>query len=171
MKFQRNRLTSKQEYDNLGNDWVLWVIWVHALRDSVAHILHREYARHPKGKEVVMPMTLAVSAMLLGYAIECALKALWVKKGNKIAQGGKLVGVPQCGDHELLQLSRAVDFSLTEKEKDLLVRLSKYVKFEGRYPVATSHKHTNFYSDLFVQSDFRTAQSILSKIEKVLGAT
>jgi len=110
--------------------------------------------------------------MLLGYAIECAFKGLWVKKGNKIVQGGRYVGVPKCQDHNLVQLSGAVGLSPSKTETDVLHRLTKFVKFAGRYPVAQKPEEMQPYKisvvgrvdiGFFSKRDFRTAQSILNK--------
>jgi hypothetical protein len=110
--------------------------WVFTLEESAACIGERSFHIVRPNGEVVMPLTLCVRAMLLGYTIECALKGLWVKKGNKVVQNGKYVGVGRGQDHDLVQLSRTVGFSPTMTETDVLHRLSKFVKFAGRYPVA-----------------------------------
>ena len=44
--------------------------------------------------------------MLLGYAIECALKGLWVNAGLVIAEGGKLVRISGVGNHQIGQCSQ-----------------------------------------------------------------
>jgi hypothetical protein len=120
-----------------------------------------------------MPLTLCVRAMLLGYAIECALKCLWVKKGNKIVANGKYVGVPGAKDHDLMQLSKAVGFLPTMTESDVLQRLSKFVRFAGRYPIAKKPDEMRPHEipaigkvdvGFFSKRDFRTAQSVLNKI-------
>jgi hypothetical protein len=56
-----------------GNRWIAWMWWVIVLRE--AEVWLGERAVHHKGRtgEEVMPALLAVRAMLLGYAVECAL--------------------------------------------------------------------------------------------------
>ena len=61
--------------------------------------------------------------MLTGFAIECILKAIWIKHGNKLAVGGKYVGV-KVADHALLQLADAVRLRLDGNARDVLKRLS-----------------------------------------------
>jgi len=152
--------------------------WALTLEDSAGYIGDRSFhVRRPDGA-VVMPLTLCVRAMLLGYAIECALKGLWVKKGNQIVQSGQYVGVAKCRDHDLVQLSGAVCFSPTKTESDVLQRLSKFVKFAGRYPVPKRPDEMQPYETpvigridvgFFSKRDFRTAQSILNKIVSLIS--
>ena len=73
--------------------------------------------------------------MLKGFAVENLLKALWLKRGNKLAVGGKYVGVNGATDHNLLQLADTVGFLLNDKAKDVLKRLSIIMTFSGRYPI------------------------------------
>ena len=59
-------------HEHIGNLWLAWLAWVIVLEDAEVYLGEREAHRERKG-EVVMPMLLCVRAMLLGYAIECAL--------------------------------------------------------------------------------------------------
>ena len=83
-------------HERVGNLWLAWMTWAYALEESASYIRDRSSYAQRRGGEVVMPLTFGVRAMLLGYAIECALKGLWVKSGNKIVQGGRYVGIPKC---------------------------------------------------------------------------
>jgi len=76
-----------------------------------------------------------VELMLRGMAMECLLKAVWVKRSNAIVHDGKYVKVPGAGQHDLPQLARAVGFAVDSAELDLLRRLSHFIKYGGRYPV------------------------------------
>jgi hypothetical protein len=73
--------------------------------------------------------------MLDGMAIECLLKAVWVKRGHKLATDGKYLGVPGAGDHDLVQLAGALKLKLSALEKGTLRRLSHFIEYGGRYPV------------------------------------
>ena len=84
----------------------------------------------------------AVQAMLLGMALECLLKGMWIKKHKAwknttlgLTFGGKKPRIRGVGDHELRQLSDAAGVTLTAAEQALLQRLSAFVKFAGRYPI------------------------------------
>ena len=123
-----------------------------------------------------MPMLLAVRAMLLGYAIECALKALWVQQGNALIRNGRYVPVPGARDHDLSELARAVSFASTEPERQTLRRLSKFAQFAGRYPVAKTAEAmrpdglTQTDVGFFSRQEFRVAESVLNKITRHLSA-
>jgi hypothetical protein len=91
----------------------------------------------PNGSEL-MPDVRAVQAMLIGYAIECALKGLWIKGGNQIVTNDKFRGVPGVGDHELRSLAVTTGETFTRNELIMLDRLAAFVKFAGRYPIATT---------------------------------
>jgi hypothetical protein len=77
----------------------------------------------------------AVELMLKGMAIECLLKALWLKRGNMLIKNGKYVRVRGAGDHDLPQLASAAKFVINDLETDLLRRLSHFIQYGGRYPV------------------------------------
>jgi hypothetical protein len=163
----------KSVHERLGNAWWAWMAWVFTLEETATYIGERSFHIEDRKGEVVMPLALCVRAMLLGYAIECALKGLWVKKGNKIVIDGKYARVAGAKDHDLMQLSKAVAFLPTIAEGDVLHRLSKFVKFAGRYPVAKTPDEMRPCEmsvigkvdvGFFSKRDFRTAQSILNKI-------
>jgi hypothetical protein len=73
--------------------------------------------------------------MLSGMAIECLLKALWVKQGHNLVADGKYVPVPGAGAHDLVQLAGVLKLTLSDLETDLLRRLSHFIEYGGRYPV------------------------------------
>jgi hypothetical protein len=87
--------------------------------------------------------------------------------------GGKYVGIAGAKDHDLMQLSKAVGISPTMAETDVLQRLSKFVRFAGRYPVAKTPDEMRPHGisvigkvdvGFFSRRDFRTAQNTLNKI-------
>jgi hypothetical protein len=89
----------------------------------------------------------AVQAMLLGLALECLLKGMWIKnkkawleenKEFSLTKNGKYVRIPRVGDHELLRLANAAGVKLSSNEAALLERLAAFVKYAGRYPIATT---------------------------------
>jgi hypothetical protein len=73
--------------------------------------------------------------LLLGCALECILKGLWVAHRHAVARNGRLLRIRGVGDHDLLALARAVGVTLSAKEKAVIDRLSYWVKTAGRYPV------------------------------------
>ena len=81
---------------------------------------------------------LGVIKMLRAMALECLFKALWLKSGGILAEGGKYIKIPGTSDHNLTSLSKKVSekfkLNITEDEKDLLKRLSLSIP-GGRYPI------------------------------------
>ena len=93
----------------------------------------------------MMHSLAAVQAMLLGFAIECLLKGMWIKKHQPwidenrqhgLTKNGKFVGIPGAGDHDLKQLADAVQVTVSNEETDVLQRLSAFIMYAGRYPVS-----------------------------------
>jgi hypothetical protein len=91
----------------------------------------------------------AVQAMLLGLALECLLKGLWIKKHQawldknrdfSLTRNGKYVGIPGAGDHDLKQLADAAKLDTSRTEAAVLERLTGFVMFAGRYPIAKMPK-------------------------------
>ncbi len=74
--------------DQWGNRWIAWIYWVFVLEEAEVWLGERAVHYEDRDGEQVMPALLAVRAMLLGYAVECALKALWVRKGNELIKNG-----------------------------------------------------------------------------------
>jgi len=156
-------------HERMGNLWLAWIAWAYVLEDAEVYLGDQETHRKHKS-QVIMPMLLCVRAMLLGYAIECGLKALWIRKGNKIISNGKYRGVKGANDHNLTQLAQAAGFIPTTNEADVLQRLSRFSQFAGRYPVAKTPNEMKpeglEKTDVgyFSKKDFRTAESILNKV-------
>ena len=154
-----------------GNRWIAWIWWVIVLEEAEVWLGERAVHYKDRDDEEVMPALLAVRAMLLGYAVECALKALWVRKeGNDLIRNGKYVGVTGAGDHNLVQLAQQAGFSPTAVEAQVMRRLTKFAMFAGRYPVARTAEEmrpdglTKTDVGFFSKRDFRFAESILNKV-------
>jgi hypothetical protein len=80
--------------------------------------------------------------MLRGFALECLFKAVWVKRGNQLASGGRLQPIKGAAPHDLLQLADKLQFQCATNERDVLKRLSLFIASVGRYPIATDWGQT-----------------------------
>jgi len=122
-------------------------------QQSAKDLLEAADAVKARGGDVVdggMHSLAAVQAMLVGMALECLLKGMWIKKHKAwkntvlgLTFGGKKPKVPNgkggsVGDHELLPLADAAGVSLTQGERAVLQRLSGFIKWGGRYPIPTT---------------------------------
>jgi len=152
-----------------------WMFWMFALDDAQMCLGARDTHRKGKNGELVMPAVLAVRAMLLGYAVECGLKALWLRNGNQLISGGKYQGIKGAQDHDLLQLAKVVSFSATANEEAVLKRLTRFARFAGRYPVSKTPNEmepdalTKADAGFFSKQDFRTAESLLNKLRAAIS--
>jgi len=129
-----------KNYDRTGNTPFAWILSADCLQ-AAARILksHRDRfdaMRFKVGDDVPDEgKILFAELMLTGFAAECLLKAVWIKRGNKLAVGGKYVGVKGAADHALLQLADAVGLDLDRNARDVLKRLSIIMTSGGRYPI------------------------------------
>ena len=90
--------------------------------------------------------TLArVEAMLLGMALECLLKGMYIRrhrvwedptKAHALVKNDTYVGVKDAGDHELVQLADAAGVTVSQPERLILTRLTDFIKYAGRYPIS-----------------------------------
>jgi hypothetical protein len=171
--------TPEQVHEFWGNHWMAWIYWVFVLEDAARMIGERSSHQEPRKGRIVMPAVLSVRAMLLGYAIECALKCYWVKQGNEIVKDGKFKGVPGAGaEYDLIRLSKIVAFSPNAREADVLTRLAKFIRFAGRYPIAKipTDMAPRTIADIgpvdvgfFSRADFRTCLSVLNKLMSLIS--
>ncbi len=168
-----------EAHERWGNHWMAWMYWIFVLEDAARMIGEQSLHQEERSGHVVMPAVLSVRAMLLGYAIECALKCLWIKHGNKIVKAGKFVGVPGAGaGHDLVRLAKIVGFPANAREADVLMRLAKFIRFAGRYPIAKvpADMAPREVADIgpvdvgfFSKADFRTCLSILNKLMTMIS--
>lgn len=131
-------------YDYVGNDPMSWQITAGKLLAAV-EVLKRardnyyETTIHELKKDDPIPSEgriLNSEIMLRGFAMECLLKGVYVKQGNKLAANGRLVKIQGVGSHKLIQLAQKIHFELTAKEQNLLMRLEVYITSAGRYPIS-----------------------------------
>lgn len=165
-------------HERLGNSWWSWMYWVFVLEQSADHIWENSYYVRTKGGQTQMPMQLCACAMLMAYAIECALKALWVRRGNRLVINGRYVGIRGARDHQLVQLASVVGFTPTRREAAVLDHFTKAAMFVGRYPIAKGVSDMLPYVSqggdktdvaFFSPSEFRTATSLTNKILRLVS--
>ena len=115
-----------------------------------------------------------VHAMLLGMATECLLKALWLKHGGILAEGGKYRSIPTAKNHRLDQLAVAVSLKggikFTQQELELLERASFWIS-SGRYPIPMKSRDNLALQKPLIGNPFEGLRSLMQKLEKELGCT
>ena len=127
-------------HDNTGENPLAWQASARDLLDAAKAVKGNTY---DLGDGLMHSLT-AVQAMLLGMALECLLKGMYIKrhrvwdepdKAHAIARGGKYVGVDGAGDHQLVQLAEAAAARVNDQERTTLARLTNFVLYAGRYPI------------------------------------
>ncbi|MGA8345390.1 MAG: hypothetical protein WB781_25900 [Candidatus Sulfotelmatobacter sp.] len=130
-----DRTLRVEQHTWAGNSPEAWQLCARDLRAAATVLRERRESIESGSAPVLTALIHPAELMLDGMAIECLLKALWVKRGNKLARDGKYLGVPDAGAHDLVQLAGAVKLILSDLEKDTLRRLSHFIEYGGRYPV------------------------------------
>jgi hypothetical protein len=129
-----------EHYDRLGNSPEAWIATADSLQAAARFLKAHRDRFDPTQGNVGDPMpdegkVLFPELMLKGFAVECLLKALWLKRGNKFAVDGKYVGIQGAADHDLLQLVDTIGLHFNLKDRDILKRLSCLMTATGRYPI------------------------------------
>ena len=90
-----------------------------------------------------------VEAMLLGMALECLLKGIYIKryrvwadptKEHALTKDGDYAKVKGAGDHDLPQLVDAAGVTVSPSERSILARLTDFIVYAGRYPISKQVK-------------------------------
>jgi hypothetical protein len=117
-----------------------WVTQAHRLKDS-ADLLYAAYLddlrRFGKTQNIssLKNLTHVIPATFLyGLAIENLLKAILMKNEPDRVSEGKLRKWPS-GGHDLIALATTSRIELTAEERDLLQRLTHFIRWAGRYPI------------------------------------
>jgi hypothetical protein len=142
-----------EEYDKVGNDHNAWASSADGLlaASRLLRTLRTTFDLESVAVGEAIPDEGRIhpaDLMLRGFAVECLLKALWVKQGGTICIDGKYVGVTGAGDHDLLQLCDANKLSFTDHQRDVLKRLFIFMTSVGRYPIASHWSKTKIQSTL-----------------------
>lgn len=174
-------LLGTELHEITGNNSRAWYAWVETLTQAGVRVRNDSEARLPDGTELMLA-TNGVYAMLLGYAIECALKGLWVGAGNKLVEHGRYVRIKGAGNHQLGQLARvvgkAVGRPVSVEELNVLDRLSAFVLFAGRYPIPLNAEQMapvnvpgrgKQVPHVFLGEDFRVAEALLNEFSTALN--
>lgn len=74
--------------------------------------------------------------MLQGYAVEVYLKALYISRGNRISENGRVNFNDFSGanKHHLAKMAKCLEIALTPEETCVLEKLSDVIRGFGRYP-------------------------------------
>jgi hypothetical protein len=174
-----------EEYDKVGNDHNAWASSADGLlaASRLLRKLRTTFDLESVAVGIAIPDEGRIhpaDLMLRGFAVECLLKALWVKQGGTICIDGKYVGVKGAGNHDLRQLWDANKLPFSENQCDVLNRLSIFMTSVGRYPIASHWSKTKMQNTLgggkgsptywVTPSDDETYDSIVKVLHEALDS-
>ena len=129
-------------YHVSGENPVAWQVSAKDLLDAAMAVKAEVQSIGTGG---MMHSLARVEAMLLGMALECLLKGMYIRrhrvwedptKAHALVKDDIYVGVKDAGDHELLQLAAAAGVTVSQSERSILTRLTDFIKYAGRYPIS-----------------------------------
>lgn len=170
----------RDQFEKKYHSWTSWVLsasgliaGADAIREKMTDLLNQDAYDDS-------PNLMSSMFLLYGFAIECLLKGLYVKKGNKLTSNGKYNAPPNTKSHDLVSLAQVAGFELTPDELDLLCKVSRQIKGVGRYPAGTavedekpltrsdgSWEHPGTYRS----QELLLIDDVLSRIESIVGVT
>lgn len=132
-------------FDERGNNHREWLHTVEDLLAAIRFLCQHSYHLSPDWGSITEHFPsydelriTGVILMLRAMAVECLLKALWIKGGGQLSYDGKYRKIPDTNDHELLTLAdkvlEKIDLNLSANERKFLKRLSRNI-VSGRYPI------------------------------------
>jgi hypothetical protein len=134
---------SSADFDSRANsitDWLHVADDLHATQALLCgHSFHLSSA-WPDGKfpSYTEFRIAPVALMLRGMALECLLKALYLKHCGRLAANGRYSGILKGNDHNLPAIAQKIDkaapLNLSSKQRHFLERLARNIT-RGRYPV------------------------------------
>lgn len=140
-----DKFSPQESFNTTGNDPTAWFDTAASLLDS-ANIIISNIGRpeeKPQTPDAIWDWVRInyVSRMLRGMAVECLLKAVWLKSGEILASNGKFRNIPNTKSHDLYGLYKAINeripLNFNEEELKFIARLS-FASESARYPIRKS---------------------------------
>lgn len=167
-----------RQFDEGGNLPGLWFDVAFSLR-TAADVLERfkgppmfEFKTKVTRSDYEQQSVERVHAMLLGMATECLLKALWLKYGGILAEGGTYRPIPETPNHRLDLMAKAVsgkgEIKFTRQELKLLERASFWI-VSGRYPIPTKSSDNLARQKPLIGDPRAGLRTLMEKLERELG--
>ena len=108
--------------------------------------------------------------LLAGLAIENMLKAVIVKRmsdAKKPVTEGDALRIYR-GNHDLVGISQQAKVPLSDDERQLLARMSTFVLWAGRYPVANT-KEITAQERVTMSGDWGRISALIGRVDKDVG--
>lgn len=118
------------------------------------------------GKKIrYLQQTLYPELMLWGLTLENFFKCLILKNGEQLVREGKYVG-PK--NHNLTQMARKAKFKLSPDQKLITDRLTKVIKWSGRYPIAQDLNNTTGLRQWVIPTHDEVVESLIKSLQKTI---
>jgi hypothetical protein len=118
-----------------GNSWEPWAGSAERLLKA-ARVLKQQTGGDLWGIEL----------MLQGYALENLLKSWYLKKGGQLYDSeGRFLLRRKAKSHNLIALVNAMEYPLETRFHEIVDRLTRFVRWAGRYPFGLTDSETSAY--------------------------
>lgn len=135
----------KQMFDDMANNPLEWsaaandnLVAADVIDAAMAAATSRAAQGMAAATEPVMRLSWK-SRMLRAYAVECLLKAIFVKNGNKLGDGGMIIRNAFPTNHDLVEMWTVAGLTplpAKDERRHLLEKLAQISTSLGRYPIA-----------------------------------
>jgi hypothetical protein len=164
-------------HDQIAHDARAWHSQAEMLIDS-SEVLFKSLP--PRTEETSGQHTrYGACGLLLGCALECIFKGMWVARGQTLVRDGKLVKIPNTGAHQLGPLARETKAEITQEEYSIIDALSYFILATGRYPIPREATDLGQWRkdlwdsemppDLFDDEEWDTARAITRRLLRDLA--
>jgi len=133
-----------QTFDDIGNSFDAWESKADELLYCSEGLQDLANMRASKVYEIMEQLSHIVKVswvmkMLIGFAIECLIKAVWLKDGNKLCSEGKFIGIEGIKNHKIHEMISKIGLTISQDERTVLKILGAVATSGGRYPVFTKY--------------------------------
>ena len=164
---------SIDSYTRAGNYYPNWIHTADRLLVASA-ILARE-TRHARNsvrqgaKPPLEALTTWTEVMVAGFAVECLIKAVWLKNGNELIRGGEYVAILRKEGYWLVPLCDRFGIPLSSAERRSLRRLSLIIRGIGRYPILRKAIEADRAGIRWASSDDDVIASLVEGLKRILS--
>jgi hypothetical protein len=129
-------MKGEDQFDIIGN---APEVWFNSAMDLLTASAELGRASKETAQRLEIPFTRSFwpRLMMRAFAIECLIKAHFLRTGRTLCKGGQYIGIGNEG-HDLAKLARKADIVITDAEANLLDRLRAVSTGWGRYPILKS---------------------------------
>ncbi len=152
---------------------VVWYLWSERLfrageiifnlcKDDLNKLFKEGFDSSHKNLNLV-----GVDMLLFGYAIENCLKAVVIKENPEVVESNKIKW-GQDG-HDLLKFAEKIRLSKLEEYKEILHRLTQYIRWAGRYPIPKNKEDMSRLIPVSNEFEIEQLRKIMKECQVKIG--